>query len=82
MNAVRSDSSYYTPDGDIAYLRVAHHEGRVRSRRAPWGVGDYDESGQLIGVEVWAASRRLPSELVAALPRLEGRGKASERQLA
>lgn len=80
MNGMDRDRSYYTPDGDIAYLRVAGHEGRVRSRREPWGVGDYDESGALVGVEVWGASERLPQELIAALPRVEGRGIPIERQ--
>lgn len=77
---MRPDSSYYTPDGDIAYLRVARHEGRVRSQREPWGVGDYDESGALVGVELWAASERLPQDLLAALPRVEGHGAPIERQ--
>ena len=74
------DSSYNTPDGDIDYLRVARHEGRVRSRREPWGVDDYDEGGALVGVEIWAASERLPRELIAALPRVEGRSTPTERQ--
>jgi uncharacterized protein YuzE len=73
--------SYYTTDGDIAYIRVRSPYGRVRSEEHPWGLRDYDEqSGDLVGLEVWSASKVLPAELVAALPRLEGRGTSIERQ--
>jgi uncharacterized protein YuzE len=72
--------SYYTPDGDIAYLRVREPEGAVRAREEPWGLRDFDERGELVGIEVWEASERLPRELVEALPRLEGHGVTIERQ--
>lgn len=50
-------------------------------RRKTWGLRDYDEqSGDLVGLEVWSASKVLPDELVAALPRLDGRGTSIERQ--
>jgi len=51
---------------------MARHEGPVDSRPEPWGVGDYDQSGALVGVEVWSVTERLPRELVAALPRVQG----------
>jgi uncharacterized protein YuzE len=73
--------SYYTIDGDIAYIRVRSPHGPVRSEEQPWGLRDYDEqTGDLVGLEVWSASKVLPAELVAALPRLEGRGTSIERQ--
>ena len=73
--------SYYTTDGDIAYIRVRSPHGPVRSEEQPWGLRDYDEqTGDLVGLEVWCASEVLPEELVAALPRLEGRGTSIERQ--
>jgi uncharacterized protein YuzE len=73
--------SYYTTDGDIAYIRVRSPPGPVRSEEQPWGLCDYDEqTGDLVGLEVWSASEVLPEELVAALPRLEGRGTSIERQ--
>jgi uncharacterized protein YuzE len=73
--------SYYTTDGDIAYIRVRSPHGPVRSQAEPWGLRDYDEqTGALVGLEVWSASKVLPSEVVDALPRLEGRGTSMERQ--
>jgi uncharacterized protein YuzE len=67
--------SYYTPDGDIAYIRVRFTHGPVRSDEHAWGLQDYDDqTGDLVGLEVWSASKVLPAEIVAALPRLAGRG--------
>ncbi len=72
--------SYYTSDGDIAYFRVRAPRGRVTSEEEKWGLRDFDEKGALVGLEVWSASKVLPRELIDALPRLEGRGTAIERQ--
>jgi len=67
--------SYYTTEGDIAYIRVRSPHGSVRSDEQEWGLRDYDEkTGELVGLEVWSASKVLPRELVEALPRLDGRG--------
>lgn len=66
--------SYYTAEGDIAYIRVRSAHGSVRSEEMEWGLRDYDEeTGELIGLEVWSASKVLPRDLVDALPRLDGR---------
>jgi uncharacterized protein YuzE len=66
--------SYYTPEGNIAYVRVRFAHGPVRSVEPPWGLQDYDEeTGDLVGLEVWSASKMLPAEIVAALPCLAGR---------
>lgn len=76
--ARKEPESYYTPDGDIAYIRIRSRRGSVRSDEQAWGLLDYDEqTGDLVGLEVWSASRVLPAELVAALPRLDGRGRVS-----
>lgn len=73
--------SYYTADADIAYIRVRSPHGPVRSDEQAWGLRDFDEeTGDLVGLEVWAASEVLPKDLVDALPRLEGRGTTIERQ--
>lgn len=75
--------SYYTTDGDIAYIRVRSPHGPVRSEEQGWGLRDYDEqTGDLVGIEIWSASKVLSKEVVDALPRLEGRGTSIERQLA
>jgi uncharacterized protein YuzE len=53
--------SYYTTDSDIAYIRVRSPHGPVRSDEQPWGLRDYDEqTGDLVGLEVWSASRCSP----------------------
>lgn len=73
--------SYYASEGDIAYIRVRAPRGRVRSEEEDWGLRDYDEeTGELVGLEVWSASKVLPADLIDALPRLDGRGAAIERQ--
>ena len=73
--------SYYASDGDIVYIRVRSPHGPVRSEEQPWGLRDFDEqTGILVGLEVWAASHVLPEELVAALPRLDGRATSIDRQ--
>lgn len=73
--------SYYTTDGDIAHIRVRSPHGPVRSEEHEWGLRDFDEqTGVLVGLEVWSASKVLPKELLDALPRLEGRSTSIERQ--
>ena len=53
----------------------------MRSEEQPWGLRDYDEqTGVLVGLEVWSASHVLPEELVAALPRLDGGRARIKRQ--
>lgn len=68
--------SYYSPEGDIAYIRVRPQRGgRIRSEEQPWGLRDYDrETGELVGLEIWDASATLPGDVIEALPRLEGSG--------
>ena len=72
--------SYDTPEGDVVYLRVREPKGSVSSVGEPCGLRDYDERGEFVGIEVWAASERLPREVVEALPRLDQHGVAFERQ--
>jgi uncharacterized protein YuzE len=65
-------ASYYTglTDGDIAYFRVRPaRPGHVTSERHHWGLRDL---GELLGLELWDASQRLPTELLEALPLLDG----------
>jgi hypothetical protein len=35
--------SYYTTDGDTAYIRVRSPHGPLRSEEQPWGLRDDDE---------------------------------------
>jgi hypothetical protein len=41
-------SSYYTSDGDIAFVFVRPPHGEVHSKEEPWGLRDFDETGELV----------------------------------
>lgn len=59
---------HYDPEVDIAFLSI--EKGRAVSDEYAWGLIDRDpEDGHLMGFEVWQASKVLPPEVVAALPR-------------
>jgi len=60
--------AYYDPDADIAWLPTGESDDVV-SERVPGGLHDYDHTtGQLVAIEVWAASTRLPASILEALP--------------
>ena len=73
-------SSYYS-EGDLVYIQVRpQRPGGVRTEEREWGLCDYDrETGELTGVEIWAASKLLPAELLETLPHLgRSEGAATE----
>ena len=60
--------AYYDPDADIAWFPTGQSDDVV-SERVPDGLRDYDRaSHQLVGIEVWAASTRIPAKILDALP--------------
>jgi uncharacterized protein YuzE len=60
--------SYYDPAADIAWFPTGESDDVV-SERVPDGLRDYDRaSHQLVGIEVWDASTRLPATILEALP--------------
>lgn len=60
--------SYYDPDADIAWFPTGNSDD-VASERVPGGLRDYDRAThQLVAIEVWDASTRLPANLLGALP--------------
>jgi uncharacterized protein YuzE len=60
--------AYYDPDADIAWFPTGESQDVV-SERVPGGLRDYDRSTrQLIAIEVWDASTRLPRTLLEELP--------------
>jgi uncharacterized protein YuzE len=60
--------AYYDPDVDIAWFPTGESEDVV-SERVPGGLRDYDRATrQLVAIEVWDASTRLPANLLEALP--------------
>lgn len=60
--------AYYDRDADIAWFPTGESDDVV-SKRVPGGLRDYDRtSHELIAIEVWSASTRLPANLLDALP--------------
>ncbi len=62
--------AYYDPNADIAWLPTGESDDVV-SERVLGGLHDYDRvSRQLVAIEVWDASARLPANILEALPAL------------
>ena len=81
LRRAMESESYYKSDGDIAYIRVRSPHGPVRSEGQPGGLRAATSGRRSrLGLEVWSASKVLPEKLVAAPPRLEGRGTGVEHQ--
>lgn len=75
--------SHYDREVDIAWLVLEGFDGqRAYGEGHPWGLIERDrETGQIVAVEFWRASERLPKELIEALPEPRGTGaviKSSE----
>ena len=59
---------HYDPEVDIAM--ISFESGRALSEEYPWGLIDrHPDDGHLMGFEIWSASKVLPPEMIAALPR-------------
>lgn len=73
-----SKFAYYDREADIAWLPTGN-SGDVVSEEVEWGLIDHDvATDEIVAVEVWSASRRLPPEVLATLPSPEGaRGAAA-----
>jgi uncharacterized protein YuzE len=60
--------AYYDRDADIAWFPTGESDDVV-SERVPGGLRDYDRgTHELVAIEVWDASTRLPRTLLEALP--------------
>lgn len=60
--------SYYDPEADIAWLPTGDSE-RVVSEEVKWGLIDHDaKTDEIVAVEIWDASKRLPRDILDALP--------------
>jgi uncharacterized protein YuzE len=60
--------AYYDADADIAWFPTGESDDVV-SERVPGGLCEYDRATrQLVAIEVWDASTRLPRTLLEALP--------------
>ncbi|HXN37779.1 MAG TPA: DUF2283 domain-containing protein [Solirubrobacteraceae bacterium] len=70
--------AYYDPEADIAWLPTGRSEDVV-SEEVEWGLIDHDAAtDDIVAVEIWAASERLPQAILDALPRpAKSRGVAA-----
>lgn len=60
--------AYYDTEADIAWLPTGHAE-RVVSEEVEWGLLDHDAvTDDVVAVEIWDASKRLPKAILEALP--------------
>jgi uncharacterized protein YuzE len=60
--------AYYDRDADIVWFPTGLSESVV-SEEVDWGLIDHDsQTDAVVAVEIWSASERLPSELLATLP--------------
>jgi uncharacterized protein YuzE len=61
--------AYYDPEADIAWLPTGESE-HVVSEEVEWGLIDHDATtDEVVAVEIWTASKRLPQAVLDALPR-------------
>jgi uncharacterized protein YuzE len=60
--------AYYDRDADIAWLPTGYSED-VLSEEVGWGLIDHDAStDEVVALEIWSASKRLPQDVLDALP--------------
>jgi uncharacterized protein YuzE len=60
--------AYYDREADIAWLPTGS-SNHVVSEEVEWGLVDHDAaSDAVVAVEVWAASKVLPADLLERLP--------------
>lgn len=60
--------AYNDRDADIAWLPTGDSTDVV-SEEVEWGLIDHDSAtDEVVAVEVWSASKRLPAEVLATLP--------------
>jgi uncharacterized protein YuzE len=60
--------AYYDRDADIAWLPTGSSDDVV-SEEVAWGLIDHDSAtDDVVAIEIWNASTRLPASLLDALP--------------
>jgi uncharacterized protein YuzE len=65
--------AYYDREADIAWLPTGRSEDIV-SEEVEWGLIDHDsDTDEVVAIEIWSASKRLPLELLATLPAPSGK---------
>jgi len=60
--------AYYDRDADIAWLPTGS-SADVVSEEVSWGLIDHDATtNEIVAIEIWNASTRLPASLLDTLP--------------
>jgi uncharacterized protein YuzE len=74
--------SHYDRDADIASLELESFEGpNAYGEEHEWGLILRDrKTRNVVALEVWHASERLPREFLAALPKPDAKGVTIEPQ--
>jgi uncharacterized protein YuzE len=63
--------AYYDPEADIAWLPTGDSDDVV-SEEVEWGLIDHDAvTDEIVAVEIWSASKRMPQAILDTLPRPE-----------
>ena len=69
--------AYYDREADIAWVPTGE-AADVVSEEVEWGLIDHDASSdEIVAIEIWAASKRLPPDLLERLPSPRTRGAAA-----
>lgn len=73
---------HYDREADVAWLRFdGWSKDSVAVERTPSGLIERDRAtGRIVGLEYWDARRRLPEELLEALPSPPARNVVFERE--
>jgi len=61
---------HYDPEADIAWIRFENYDpSTVVAEESDTGLRELDPgTGELVGLEFWQASSRLPADLLRMLP--------------
>lgn len=69
--------AYYDREADIAWVPTGE-AAEVVSEEVEWGLIDHDASSdEIVAIEIWSASKRLPPDLLERLPSPQTRGAAA-----
>jgi uncharacterized protein YuzE len=66
--------AFYDRESDIAWLPTGPL-GDITGEKMDWGIVARDvKTGAVVSIEIWSASKRLPKEILDALPEPAGLG--------
>jgi uncharacterized protein YuzE len=69
QSALSDRFAYYDRQADVVWIPTGRSDDVV-NEKTDWGLLDYDaDNDEVVGIEIWKASTRLPADLLEALPR-------------